>query len=409
VSWPVPGSLAFVCPRYGTEVLGGAETVVREMAERLVARGLDVEVLTTCAADHYTWDNYYAPEPSEVNGVSVRRFEIQKGNRKRHRAIGELIGTGKRVSLAEQEVWLNEGFRSAGLFHYLMDNHSRYHTIVLTPYMFWTTYACSQIAPHKNVLRPCLHDEVFARMEVYQPIFRDVRGMIFNSEPEAELASSLFELPERREVIGEGVEVPSDVDPERFRSAYGIEGEFLLYTGRREWGKNVEVLIEYFGHFLEHSGKELELVLIGRGKLDIPRELRGRVRDLGFVSERDKHDAFAAATVVCQPSKWESFSRLLMEGWLGATPALAYGGCAVTAHHVETSEGGLVYNDLPSFEAALNILLEHPELRRTMGEAGRSYVQSRYRWDDVLDRLVDRISVWAEQDLAANPARGPEA
>jgi glycosyltransferase involved in cell wall biosynthesis len=398
-AWPVAGALAFVCPRYGTEVLGGAETVVREIAERLHARGYAVEILTTCAVDHHTWENHYAPGMAYVNGILVHRFGVQRGNIKRQRALGELIGAGAATSLEEQETWLNEGFRSSGLFHYLLDHHDRYHTIILTPYMFWTTYACAQIAPHKNVLRPCLHDEVFARLDIYKPIFRDARGIIFNTDPEAELARSLFELPQHFEVVGEGIDVPTDVDPERFRRKHGLDGEFVLYAGRREWGKNVDVLAEYFARYIHRTSREdLKLVLIGRGEVKIPKEIRHLVLDLGFVSDQEKHDAHAAATVVCQPSLWESFSRLVMEAWIGGTPVLAYDACEVTAHHVRTSEGGLLYSDATSFEVALSLLLEQAELREQMGENGREYVLARYRWNEVIDHLAASISQWALED-----------
>ena len=397
--WPVAGALAFVCPRYGTEVLGGAETVVREMAERLHARGYAVEILTTCAVDHHTWENHYDAGMAFVNGIAVHRFPIQRGDARRQRALGDLIGAGAATSLEEQETWLNEGFRSSGLFHHLMDHHDRYHTIILTPYMFWTTYACAQIAPHKNVLRPCLHDEVFARLDIYKPIFRDARGIIFNTEPEAEIARSLFELPRNTEVVGEGIEVPSDADPERFRRETGIEGEFVLYAGRREWGKNVDVLAEFFARYVHRTRREdLRLVLIGRGEVKIPKEIRHLVVDLGFVSDQVKHDAHAAATVVCQPSLWESFSRLVMESWMGGTPVLAYDACEVTVHHVRSSEGGLLYSDATSFEVALSLLLDQPELRERMGANGRRYVLERYRWDDVIDHLASCISTWALDD-----------
>jgi glycosyltransferase involved in cell wall biosynthesis len=398
MSWPMPGSLAFVCPRYGVEVLGGAETVVREMAERLVGRGLPVDVLATCAVDHYTWRNEFPEAVTDINGVTVRRFETQRGSEDVWRRFGDLIVSGRSIPLDQQELWLNEGFRSAGLFHDLMQHHDRYHTIVLTPYMFWTTYACSQIAPRKNVLRPCLHDESFARLEIYRPMFRDGRGVIFNSEPEADLARNLFELPENCEVVGEGVDVPADVDPQRFRSRYGLEGDFLLYSGRREWGKNVDILLDYFARYVARTHRDLKLVLTGRGEVRVPREVRDRVIDLGFVSEQDKHDAYAAATVVCQPSLWESFSRLIMEGWLGRTPALAYGGCAVTAHHVRKAGGGLVYSDALDFEIALSLLLSEPELRREMGDSGRKYVLENYGWSAVIDHLVECVIRWAPCD-----------
>ena len=67
--------LAFVTPRYGLEVIGGAETAARMLAERLCVRpGWEVEVLTSCALDHLTWENTEPPGTSVLNGVTVHRF-----------------------------------------------------------------------------------------------------------------------------------------------------------------------------------------------------------------------------------------------------------------------------------------------------------------------------------------------
>jgi glycosyltransferase involved in cell wall biosynthesis len=395
VSWPVPGALLFVCPRYGREVLGGAETVVRAMAGRLAARGLDVEVGTTCAIDHHTWENAYAQGAERIDGVTVHRFQIQRGEGRLHRAIGERIGAGVPTSYEEQELWINDGFRCAGLFHWLLDDHDRFHTILLTPYMFWTTYACAQIAPHRNVLRPCLHDEPFARLDIYRPLFRDARGVLFNSPPEADLARELFELPASTQVVGEGIDIPASVDGERFRAKYDIHEPFLVYGGRREYGKNVDWLVELFARYSALHNPGLRLVLYGRGDVRIPDDARPRVLDVGFLDEQDKWDALAAADVVCQPSRWESFSRLLMEGWVAGTPALTFGGCAVTAYHTIESGGGLVFDDEVEFALALDVLLGQPELAAQMGRSGRRYVEERYTWDGVVDRFAECVGGWA--------------
>ena len=67
--------LAFVTPRYGTEVIGGAETAARMLAERLCLRpGWEVEVLTSCALDHLTWENTEPAGTTVINGVTVHRF-----------------------------------------------------------------------------------------------------------------------------------------------------------------------------------------------------------------------------------------------------------------------------------------------------------------------------------------------
>ena len=59
--------VSFVVPRYGPEVVGGAETLCRLMAENLAAHGADVQVLTTCAVNHLTWADHH-PEGTRVEG-----------------------------------------------------------------------------------------------------------------------------------------------------------------------------------------------------------------------------------------------------------------------------------------------------------------------------------------------------
>ena len=60
--------IAFVPPRYGDDVVGGSEAVMREAAHGLAGRGWEVEVLTTCVRNHYTWANEYPAGEFEIEG-----------------------------------------------------------------------------------------------------------------------------------------------------------------------------------------------------------------------------------------------------------------------------------------------------------------------------------------------------
>ena len=98
------------------------------------------------------------------------------------------------------------------------------------------------------------------------------------------------------------------------------------------------------------------------------------MHDLGFVSEADKLAAMAGSLAFCQPSVNESFSIVLMETWLAGRPVLVHGNCAVTRHHVETSGGGLWFDDYFSFEECLDWFLSHPRECGAMARQGADYV-----------------------------------
>ena len=73
--------ILIVVQRFGDEVVGGSEAVMREAAEGLAVRGWDVDVLTTCARDHYTWRNEYSPGVTKLPGMTIRRFQVVRSSR----------------------------------------------------------------------------------------------------------------------------------------------------------------------------------------------------------------------------------------------------------------------------------------------------------------------------------------
>ena len=70
-------NLCFVIQRYGLESPGGAETHCRWLASRLAHRHR-VEVVTTCARDYTDWSNHYPAGVSEVLGLKVTRFPVDR-------------------------------------------------------------------------------------------------------------------------------------------------------------------------------------------------------------------------------------------------------------------------------------------------------------------------------------------
>ena len=112
--------IAFVVPRYGPSIVGGAETLVRGLAEHLAAAGAPVEVLTTCARDHLTWRNALPAGTTTEGGVTVHRFPVRPRNERRFGWLQQRILRGGRLSVAEQLRWAEESVPSPGLFAHLV-------------------------------------------------------------------------------------------------------------------------------------------------------------------------------------------------------------------------------------------------------------------------------------------------
>jgi glycosyltransferase involved in cell wall biosynthesis len=390
-----PRTIAFVPPRYGDEVIGGAEAVLREAAHGLAARGHPVEVLTTGARDHVTWANEYPPGESRDGQVIVRRFPtvISTDRSLRARVEGAILA-GHKVTLEYQQLWMNDDVRVPGLYHHLLAHSDRYRAIVFAPYLFWPTFAGAQIDPGRTILMPCLHDEPYARLDLFEPVFSGVRGLWFLSEPERDLARRLFALPPTHEVTGAGVPIPETYDPEGFRRRRGIEGRFIAYAGRREGAKRWEWLLDAFATAVARADLPFSLVTMGFGEIHPPASIADRVVDLGFVDEAERNDAFAAADAYVQPSANESFSRTVMESWLAGTPVLGYGGSEVVSWHIERSGAGLVFDDEAELEQCLRFVAERPDDARRLAARGRGYVLDHYQWPAVLDRMEATLDQW---------------
>jgi glycosyltransferase involved in cell wall biosynthesis len=378
--------LAFVVPRYGAEIVGGAETLARGFAERLADR-FEVEVLTTCARDHHTWQNVLPSGAETQGGVTVRRFAVSTRDVGRFLEVQQRMSEGFPLELDEELAWAAGSVNSEALYGVLESERERFDALFFLPYLFGTTLLGTQVDRRRSVLIPCLHDEPFAYLKVVAHLFRSVRAVFFNSAPERSLARRLFGVRGEAPVVGFGFDPvePAKAQSRAFRARHGLDGDYLLYFGRKEGGKNLPLLLESFRR-CRGAGADLSLVVAGDGSID-PSIDRAGIVDLPRLAEDEKQAACAGALAVCQPSVNESFSIVLMEAWLQETPVLVNARCPVTCHHAALANGGLYFNDPGEFAAEVEYLRGHHQEAREIGRQGRAYVLDNYTWPLVLDRF----------------------
>lgn len=384
-------TIAFVTPWYGKDIPGGAEMELRGLVEHLHAAGVKVEVLTTRVKDFSSnWSADFHQDGKEtINEVPVQRFRVRPRNTAAFDRVNAKLLAHILPTHEEEQIYVEEMINSPDLCEYIRRNHNNYDLFVFIPYMFGTTLHGMEACYDKAVLIPCLHDETYIYMKAMKERFCRVKGMIFHSKPEQELARQVYDLSQVREaLLGEGVHTSWEGHAEDFKAKYHVDSPYILYAGRKDSGKNVDTLVAYFCQHKKRNQNNLKLILLGGGSITFPVAHKEDIRDLGFVPMQDKYNAYAGAICLCQPSKNESFSLVIMESWLCGRPVLVNADCAVTKSFVEEVGGGLFFSSYFEFERCVRYLTSHEEMCQKMGANGSEYVRTHFAWDPLIDNYV---------------------
>ncbi len=155
--------------------------------------------------------------------------------------------------------------------------------------------------------------------------------------------------------------------------------------------KGTPILIDYLEAFRARNDVDLKLVLTGSGDFPLPPALVDHIIDVGFVSATEKLEAMAGALAFCHPSVNESLGIVLLEAWLAGTPGIVHAKGEVLRYQCESSNGGLWFKTYPEFEEAVLLLLNNPDARRALGQAGREYVLREYAWETVEQRMLEAL------------------
>ena len=182
--------IAFVTPRYGEGVVGGSEAVMAEAARGLAGRGHDVEILTTCARSHFSWENEFEPGSFVEDGMTVHRFSTVSSGRHLLTRELESRAAARSTPVSSRGGCVGEQpAQSTRALSAPARDARRYDAIVLSPYLFWTTIYGAAAMPERSIIMPCLHDEPLC-MALHRSVdaCRGLAVVWFLSEPEHLLA-----------------------------------------------------------------------------------------------------------------------------------------------------------------------------------------------------------------------------
>ena len=381
--------LAVVVQRYGADINGGAELHARYIAERL-AKHAQVEVVTTCARDYVSWRNELdarrrdrqrccrcAASPSPANGIRSSSAAARAGySRSPIPSPTSWPGSTARGRRARRSSTTSRGRPTS--FDY----------VLLFSYRYYHAWHGARRLPGKAILVPTAERDPAIGLSIFGPVFRGVRGIMYNSYEER----AMIQNATRNEhvpgvVVGVGSEVPARTDPARFRRRHKINRPFAIYIGRIDANKGCSELFDYFQRYAMTFPRGLDLVLVGKPIIPIP--THHRIHHLGYLSDEDKFDALAAADLLIMPSYFESLSMVALEAWALGRPVLANGRCDVLKGQCIRSNAGLYYESYEEFAETLYSLESNGPLHARLGKNGRDYFARHYAWPVIEKKYLD--------------------
>jgi glycosyltransferase involved in cell wall biosynthesis len=197
----------------------------------------------------------------------------------------------------------------------------------------------------------------------------------------AELRRIVPALRDRVEVVPNiGLPLPAQLaeamTPDRPKARPGC---ILLACGRLTKQKDYPTLFRAFARL---SGANLQLNILGDG--DLRQSLVQLTHDLGIADrttflgfQRDPFSHMRRADIFVLSSRWEGFGNVLVEAMAMGTPVVSTDCPHGPAEIIEHNQTGLlVPTESPeALAAALQRLIDNPELRLQLGQAGQTRAQ----------------------------------
>ncbi|MDT4896048.1 MAG: hypothetical protein QOH25_1125 [Acidobacteriota bacterium] len=371
---------------------GGAELLARGMAREFDKRGVPVMVFTTCSRSPYDswWEDYYEPGVYTVAGIETRRFATLKAPAQYQAVVGKLQ-RGENLTARDEQDFFVGGINSDALIDALGEYVGRDYEIIALPYFQGLTHLVINQYPGQVSLIPCFHDEPQFYWGTTERLLRHAKHIFFNSHDEKQMTIKQYGRSVGRQIVesvvtGVGVELPV-CDNGQEASLERLPKSYFVYAGRKEVGKNVPLLCRWFTSYAEKFHSPTKLVFIGGGDKSLVPQSDHFV-DFGFVPEALKHHLIRHSKGVINLSENESFSIVIMEGWLLGVPAVVSARCAVTRNHVRRCNGGLYVANGEEFSLALKYLEDNQEVHDLLAANGQRYVRRAYSFDAVLSRYL---------------------
>ncbi len=238
------------------------------------------------------------------------------------------------------------------------------------------------------------------------------------ADEQDELVEAYGADPARVHVVAPGVDLTtfSRVDRAEARRKIGAgPGPLLLFVGRLERLKGVDIAIRALAELRNGGRHDLKLLVVGsdvreRGVREGDESetqrlkyvaaslgVRDSVEFAGSVAHHELPYFYSAADVCVMPSYSESFGLVGLEAQACGCPVVGSGVSGIRSVVRDGVTGFLVDGDNPSdYAERIGRLLDETELARLMGLRGQLLAQ-RFSWNRTADRLAEMFTSAVER------------
>ncbi len=390
----------------GQNANGGLTVYVHEVATAFSDRGIATDIFT----------RRQSPDEPEVEPLAAlsRVVYLPAGHElDKYSLYNEVPGFATRIL----DFAAREGHSYDLLFsHYWLSGEV---ACILRPQLAagWAHIAHTLGLVKNRTLADGARPEPGLRIHVEGEIAQQADLLIASTADEsADLVNLYGADPERVVVVPPGVDLamfqPIDRVEARRTIGYG-PGRLLLFVGRLERLKGVEVAIRALALIRDRAHDDVRLIVLGEDSKDgdesekerlkgIAREVgvRDRVDFLGSVAHHELPYFYSAADVCVMPSYSESFGLVGLEAQACGRPVVGSGVSGLRSVIRDEVTGYLIEgHDPAAYAERVGHLLDDPELAVQMGRRGRLLAQ-RFSWTRTADRLQELFEGVAERAQA---------
>jgi glycosyltransferase involved in cell wall biosynthesis len=231
----------------------------------------------------------------------------------------------------------------------------------------------------------------YAFLGMQKRVSRRLAGIITVSECSKRDISKDFDVPEDRFRV-----VPNGINTDFFYPLPGVQraDNHLLVTNSADTPlKGLRYLLEAVASIRKQ--RDVRLTVIGAPKKNgvierLARDLgfNGALRFTGRIEYKDFARYYAETTLAVIPSLYEGFGMPAGEAMACGTPVISTSGGALPE---VVGDAGIIVppGDKGALEEAILYLLDHPEKRRELGQAGLNRVESAFTWRHAAQKTVD--------------------